>query len=1083
MPLLHIQLLGDFRLRYGDQLIVRLESPRLQSLFAYLVLHRDAPQPRQQIAFHLYPDSSKAQARTNLRNLFHLLRQALPDADLFLHANTQSLKWQSDAPFTLDVDEFENALRQATGTADLQKAVDLYPGDLIPNCYDDWILPERERLRQQFIQALARLCASLEAEGDYRTALGYAERLLHSDPLREDSYRTLMRLSALAGDRAGVVRFYNTCGTVLQRELAIGPSPETQRVYEKCLTLPAPAPAMRAPAGAPRLHNLPVQLTRFFGRGREKSELKKLLVPFDESGPEPASPARLVTLTGAGGVGKSRLALAVAVELCEHFADGVWWVNLASLADPALLPEAIASALGIRESPPRSLLEALQDYVRAKQLLLVLDNCAHLAKGAGPLAETLLRAGPQLQIVATSQHSLNSSGEVVYSVPSLRFPTSQHLDDSRVSALMEYESVQLFVDRAVGVLPTFKLTAQNAPAVAQICRSLEGIPLALELAAGRVKLLSAPQIAERLSDALRLLTRNSPTALPRHQTLRATIDWSYQLLAEKEQALLRRLSVFAGSFTLEAAEAVTSDRGQGTGAEESSGSDSVPVTRHSPVATFEVLDLLSGLVDKSLVFVETRARDGETRYRLLVTVRQYAHDKLLATGEADELACRHLAWFLDLAQAAESQLHGPNQAYWLERLEAEHNNLRAALGFALGQGDGAQAHPEEALGLAAALAHFWAIRSHLREGRAWLEQALRLPGEAARSPLRVRVLNGAGILAFLHGDLHAASYAEESMSLATEANPLNRAIALLVLGVHQLWSVRDLGRARVLLEESVQRARESEAQWAAAMAIGYLGIQAQLEDDRARARALFEKGVGLARQTGDNWIMAALLGFSGGQALLEKDYARAAVLDEESLRLRQELGDIGGTAGILNDLGELARWQKQYARALPLYEESLRLFRELGQKESVAQTLLNMGHLALEQSDLRQAAGRLGESLSLYWDLENQPGLARCLAALAQVAAEQAHTLSFERERRAAWMQEAARLAGAAEAQFEALHPSLLQLERADYDRMLADARTQIDEATFARVWAEGRAMPVEQAVGKALELANQVAAGPVQEL
>ena len=397
---------------------------------------------------------------------------------------------------------------------------------------------------------------------------------------------------------------------------------------------------------------MPLELSSFVGREKELAEVKRLLL----------EDARLLTLTGSGGCGKTRLALAVARELVEWFEDGVWLVELAPLADPPLVPQSVAFTLGVREQPGRSLTEALSNHLRYKKMLLVLDNCEHLVEACAELAEALLHSCPELRVLATSREALGITGEVAWPVPSLSLPDLRRLP--AVESLPQYESARLFVERIVAVKPAFALTDQNAVAVAQICYRLDGIPLAIELAAARAKVLSVEQIADRLDDCFRLLAAGGRTAMPRHKTLRATMDWSHELLSEEEQTLFRRLSVFAGGFSIDAVESV----GEGAGIERD-----------------EVLGLLSHLVDKSLVLAQEQG--GEARNRLLATVRQYGREKLALSGEEAEVGRRHARYFLELADGAEQALYGPDQIRWLARLETEHDNLRAALSWSIGEGE------------------------------------------------------------------------------------------------------------------------------------------------------------------------------------------------------------------------------------------------------------------------------------------------------------------------------------------------------------------------------------------------------------
>ena len=450
-------------------------------------------------------------------------------------------------------------------------------------------------------------------------------------------------------------------------------------------------------------NNLPAQLTSFIGRQREMAEVRRLL-----------GETRLMTLTGAGGAGKTRLALEAAAGLRPDFTDGIWWVELASLYDPALVPQAVGAALGLRDQASRPMLDQLGDHLRARRLLLVLDNCEHLIAACAITANTLLRVAPTLRILVTSREPLEIAGEITYRVPSLETPDPAHLPP--FASLARFEAVRLFADRAAAVLPGFVLTEANGSAVAEICCGLDGIPLAIELAAARMRTLSVEELRVRLRDRFRVLTGGSRVALPRHRTLRATIDWSYGLLSEPERVLLRRLAVFTGGWTLEAAEAVCSGDGVPEG---------------------EVLDLLAHLVDKSLVILEWPSDVG--RYRLLETVRQYGLELLEERGETLIWRQRHASFFLAVAEEAEPKLFGPEQDAWFARLEAEHGNLRAALEWLAQQDEALQG-----LRLAGALWRFWEVRGHLAEARTWLSEMLRRAGPNADAAARAKALMGAG---------------------------------------------------------------------------------------------------------------------------------------------------------------------------------------------------------------------------------------------------------------------------------------------------------------------------------------------------
>jgi predicted ATPase/class 3 adenylate cyclase len=624
---------------------------------------------------------------------------------------------------------------------------------------------------------------------------------------------------------------------------------------------------------------LPRQLTSFVGREKEMAEVKNSL-----------STASLLTLTGVGGSGKTRLALQIAAHLLEEYPDGVWWVELAALADPGLVPQTVASNLGIREQPGRPLAETLLDYLRPKKLLLVVDNCEHLLSACTQLANSVLRSSSNLKILVTSREGLGIAGETLYPVPSLSFPDPQRLPP--VEQLTQYEAVRLFTDRATAILPTFMVTEHNAHAVAQVCRRLDGIPLAVELAAARVKVLPVEQIASRLNDQFNLLTGGSRTALPRHQTLRATMDWSYDRLLQKEQVLLRRLSVFAGGWTLEAAGAVCSGK---------------------RLKADEILDLLAELVDKSLVVAEPQYE--EARYRLLETVRQYALDRLLKSGEETAVRQRHQDWYLGLAERAESGLRGPDNAIWLARLSLDYDNVRAALDW-----NETEEGRKAGLRLAGALWYFWDLRGFYREGRERLEKTL--AGAARPSPLlRVKALNGAGIMAYRHGD-----YA----------------------------------RVPVLCGEALALCQELGDRWGTALSLHFLAHAAQAKGDHTSAEEMMTESVSLFRELGETWGFAWSTNCLGEVALNQSNYEKAAVLFEDSLALFRELKQNFLTAVSFLNLGHVAQHRGNYVRAAALFGESLRLSREQEHTWLTVHNLSGLAGVAATKGQLERAAQIIG---------------------------------------------------------------------------------------------------------------------------
>jgi predicted ATPase/class 3 adenylate cyclase len=632
--------------------------------------------------------------------------------------------------------------------------------------------------------------------------------------------------------------------------------------------------------------NLPAQLTTFIGREHELAELEVLL-----------GSNRLLTLTGPGGTGKTRLALQLASQVLGDFVAGAWLVELAPVSDSELVVQTVAATLGVRQQPGRTILDALSDYVRAKALLLILDNCEHLIESCARLADALLSIAPGLRILATSREAMGIGGETAFRVPSLPLPEPREAGD--LNRLAENECVRLFVDRASSADPHFRLTEMNRGAVAEICRRLDGIPLAIELAAARIRVFPVEHIASRLDDRFRLLTGGSRTALERHQTLLALIDWSHDLLTEPERILLRRLSVFAGGWSLDAAQAVCDD-----------------------ALTVGALETLPHLADKSMVLVEATADSAQGRYRLLESIRQYAREKLLESGESEAIRDRHFGFFLNFAEDAEPKLRGPDQLAWLDRVELEHDNLRAALAWTL-----ESRKTEGGLRLAGALSYFWELRGYLSEGLKWLEDAL--AGSAARGQTdqarRPKALYGAGRLRF-----------------ATRGEP---------------------SASRAIVEESLERWRELGDKWWISVALEHVGFMLRLEGDAASARARLEEAVGLAREVDDPWPAALCLMRLAGSFL--QDAPAARTMYEEAVSLARRVGDKSILSQGLVGLAGAYLLEGNFAAAGPVGVEALAEARAIGSGAQVFLALLSLAVISSMQGDAAGAAGYCAEMHAL----------------------------------------------------------------------------------------------------------------------
>ncbi|MBI4728413.1 MAG: tetratricopeptide repeat protein [Acidobacteria bacterium] len=673
--------------------------------------------------------------------------------------------------------------------------------------------------------------------------------------------------------------------------------------------------------------------TSFVGRARELAEVRALIAT-----------GRLVTLTGAGGSGKTRLAARLAAQVAGSFRTGVRMVDLAPLRDGALVVQAVADALDVREEQA-ALLDTLAEALRSQDLLLVLDNCEHLVDATADLVRTLLGACPRLRVLATSRQPLGVAGEVAYRVPPLPVPEPG-------APAGESDAVRLFCDRALAVHPGFRLTESNAPAVAEICRRLDGIPLAIELAAARTDLLGAEQIVERLDDRLRLLTGRAPAS----RSLRGMIDWSYELLAQPERALFERLAVFAGGADIDAVEAICEG-----GAVPAGGS----------------LDLIAGLAGKSLVVAEER--HGRARYRLLETVRQYADEKLRESADESETRDRHLGWFIRLAERGHEELVGPSQAAWIDRLHDDHDNLRLALGRAAGR-------PEDFVRLAGALGRFWDIRGHLGEGRAWIARAL-AASEGVDARIRARALNAAGVLADSQNDFRAAvEMHERALRDAREVDDAKLiGNSLTALG-NAFRSLSENARARALLEEGLAVRREAGDEFGVAASLNNLGNLEIAEGNLEAARRLYGQALAAFRGLGNRFAVQICLGNLADVARLQGDIDAALRANEEALRMARELGDTRSESHYLSMAGTLSMRAGDLDAARSHLEGALRIARELGDLEAVIVCLANLGDVTRRRGDLAGAWALLEESLAIAHREDRRRRVAMCLQQLGEVA-------------------------------------------------------------------------------------------------
>ena len=803
-----------------------------------------------------------------------------------------------------------------------------------------------------------------------------------------------MEALAEGGDRAAVTQVYQDLRRLLRQDLNTDPSPEIKGLYRRLTQQearpPAASPAVAPPA--PSRRHLPIPLSDLIGRVAEIEEVTGWL-----------RHGRLVTLLGAGGVGKTRLAIGAAEAALPQFAAGVWFVDLSPLNAPSLVPEAVAKALGIGEEAGHTPHERLAEALSSASLLLVLDNCEHVLDACASLASHLLSACPQLRVLTTSRQALGVPGEQVYAVPSLRLPPQEQIGpqadpayaEKNVLTLLEYESVRLFVERATQTSPAFRLNRRNAEAVVEICHHLDGIPLALELAAARVRSLSPQEIGARLEDRFRLLVTGNRAAAPRHQTLRAAIDWSYGLLSPLERSLLHRLSVFAGGWRLESAEAVCAEVTEEGG---------------ESIEGWQVFDLLTGLTEKSLVSAEATGdgTDEATRYRLQETVRQYARERLRECGEERAVRGRHRDEFLRLAERAKPEMQGSGLGHWLGRLEAEHDNFRAALDWCLEDPNGAQ----PGLLLAADLFFLWWIRGYFAEGQRRYRAALERPGAQARTAARAKALSRAGGLVSVHGDAASARpLFEEGLAIARELGD-RKAEANLLCNLGDISTESDPPAARAALEQSLAIHREIGNLSGIAHSSLLLGNVALRQDRPEEAQALYAESLSLNRALGNPQKTGHALWCLARCAIGRGDYAQARALLEECVALFRELQDPWGLSAALALAGEAALQEGEYAQARPMLAEHLRLVTQMGMRRSA-------------------------------------PWVLRCFGRLAAGREEWART---------------ARVFGAADT-FQEVETSLSPAEAS----ALAAARAALGEASFAAAWASGKSFSLEQAAEDAM--------------
>ncbi|MBI4928435.1 MAG: hypothetical protein HY835_11760, partial [Anaerolineae bacterium] len=909
-PELAIRLLGGFSVSIHGQEIPdsRWRLHKVKNLVKLLALARAHRLHRDQLIDTLWPESDPKAGSNLFYQTLHFARQVLADAGSNYLCFQDGFLSLSDGVW-IDTEQFEQTAahaRHCQEPAEFHRALAFYTGCLLPeDLYEDWTVQPREALRQAYLSLLLDLAGVEESRGNYTAGIQTLQRLLADDRSSETAHVGLMRLYALCGQRQQALRQYQILRDVLRAELDAEPSRYAEQLAEaiRCGRFaPVDPPTIESPGGDARKTNLPTQLTSFIGREKQIEDIRRLM-----------NDHRLVTLTGAGGIGKTRLALAAAEGLLLCFPDGVFLVELAPLSDPNLVAQECTKSLSMLEQPGIPYADALAYYLKNKHLLLILDNCEHVVAACTQLAGRLLKECPRLHILTTSREVFSVPGEIPFRVPSLE--VVDHHARPPLAEMARVEAVRLFIERAADVSPGLALTEENAGWIAQIGQRLDGIPLAIELAAARTRLLTVEQIATRLDNLFHLLTSGNRAVLPRHQTLRACFDWSYNLLSPAESALLRQLSVFQGGWTLEVVEDIDKTE---------------PIPEILPE---DILTVLTQLLDRSLVV--SQAKGQGIRYRLLDTIRQYAHEKLVEAGEEEAACRRHLACFLDLAIRAEDELHGPEQVHWHEKVKAELENIRAALSWAL------STNPLAVLRIMSALAWFWRMQPGLQfEGLQWLMRGLDVEvvtlerdseDDLERALVRGWALNTA---AFFQADILGFEYRYK---------------------LYRSESERQAAYTRL--------DRYSEEALALFQAIGKPGrrglafaLLQKSEANPERAKKLLEECYAIFQEEGEKFYMAECLERMGAIALWERDLDQVRVFYQQLLDLRMEIGDLNGLGYAHLEYGNLEFEVKRFNVAKAHYEKALAIFQKIGfSSVFIVRSARRLAHLANTQCDFSEA--------------------------------------------------------------------------------------------------------------------------------
>ncbi|MBC8134298.1 MAG: tetratricopeptide repeat protein [Fibrella sp.] len=1004
-----IELFGGLRAYSGDHTITRFQTYKTGALLAYLAYFCGRRHPREELINILWPDVDPTSARNRLSQALVWLRPRLEPTDAarnsVLFTDRHCIGLHQDAIQT-DSAQLEISIQSASHTFPheqipvLRSATDLYNGELLAGFYEDWIFPERQRYARTYLDILRRLIGLYEVAQDFDRALDYARRALTADPLMEEVHGDLIRVLARSGQSAAALRQYHELEKILAENLGEAPSAEIRSLIEEIRGGTSYHPPIASSERRRSPSKLPAPLTRFFGRKHEIAHVQQIIV---------SDQMRLVTLVGPGGCGKTRLATEIVSHLKESYEGDIWFVPLVDVHDAQRIPHMIADVIRTPAPSPLPVLEQVIEWLAWRPSLLVLDNLEHLIEGVAPLIQELLERIPSLTILTTSRQCIGVEGEREVTVSPLPLPT-QPLTNGTVEEamdleyLMRCESIQLFVDRIQAVHPAFRLDTNNAQAVVQICNRLEGIPLATELCAAWAQTLTPSQMLEELARPFDLLVSRRREVPTRHRSLRTAIEYSYHQLTPTQQQFFNRLSIFRSGWTLEAAEAVCLNSGD------------VDARQRKTQAR----DLLTGLRDRSLVTTEEVG--NVMRFRMLETLREFSAEQQ-ATSLLDQQSIRrqHAEYFMRLAESTEASLIGPEQLDRINRLSADHDNLRAALGWAIETKEA-----EIGLRLAGALTPFWDARGFLGEGQHWLMQVLRLPDTNKNSRenrlIRAKALTARGNLARNQGNFPGVDAA---------------------------------------MQEAIQIWRECESEKGTAEALQILATIAYSHDDSKTARNYLHEGLLLARRLQDRLLMALALHNLGNIALANRQWKKAFSYYTESLTLYRVEGNRNRSARILNNLGLVARYQNDYKTALAHLHEALETSRELSDRSGMAMTSLNLATINRLEGHFTSAVSFLNEAVRYAVEAGEQRLLPWCVRERGYLICAQG---DYER---------GIRLIGAAENQRRTIGITFKPADPVELEQILSLACTIMGEERCNRLWAVGNSLPHTMVYAEALHLSE----------